>query len=291
MDDVGLDAPTRDLALRVVASTLALARVAFAPRQVGDAEGSSVRDASPLEAAARLLGLDAAALTEALGRRVLETMAPGGRVETYDVPLNPTQAALARDALIKSVFSKLFDHLVSAVNDALDPQYDDDADDELLNVGVLDIYGFEIFDRNGFEQLSINFVNEKLQQIFIALTLKAEQEEYVAEGIEWREVKYFNNRVVCELIEAKRPPGVLLVLDDVCKQMHSRPGSQVDAKFQDTVCSCQQSHRHFAKAKRGFVVKHYVNPRVLCSPSFERPAMMPRFLFHRRLKDATSAPC
>ncbi|KAH8095201.1 hypothetical protein JL720_2480 [Aureococcus anophagefferens] len=225
---------------------------------VGDAEGSSVRDASPLEAAARLLGLDAAALTEALGRRVLETMAPGGRVETYDVPLNPTQAALARDALIKSVFSKLFDHLVSAVNDALDPQYDDDADDELLNVGVLDIYGFEIFDRNGFEQLSINFVNEKLQQIFIALTLKAEQEEYVAEGIEWKEVKYFNNRVVCELIEAKRPPGVLLVLDDVCKQMHSRPGSQVDAKFQDTVCSCQQSHRHFAKAKRGFVVKHYV---------------------------------
>jgi len=258
MDDVGLDAPTRDLALRVVASTLALARVAFSPRQVGDAEGSSVRDASPLEAAARLLGLDAAALTEALGRRVLETMAPGGRVETYDVPLNPTQAALARDALIKSVFSKLFDHLVSAVNDALDPQYDDDADDELLNVGVLDIYGFEIFDRNGFEQLSINFVNEKLQQIFIALTLKAEQEEYVAEGIEWKEVKYFNNRVVCELIEAKRPPGVLLVLDDVCKQMHSRPGSQVDAKFQDTVCSCQQSHRHFAKAKRGFVVKHYV---------------------------------
>ena len=76
---------------------------------------------------------------------------------------------------------------------------------------MLDIYGFEIFDRNGFEQLSINFVNEKLQQIFIALTLKAEQEEYVREGIEWKEVKYFNNKVVCELIEAKRPPGILLV--------------------------------------------------------------------------------
>ena len=52
-------------------------------------------------------------------------------------------------------------------------------DEELLSIGVLDIYGFEIFERNGFEQLSINFVNEKLQQIFIALTLKAEQEEYV----------------------------------------------------------------------------------------------------------------
>ena len=138
-------------------------------------------------------------------------------------------------------------------------------------VGVLDIAGFEIFDYNGFEQICINYVNEKLQQIFIELTLKAEQEEYVAEGIEWREVKYFNNRVVCELIEAKRPPGVLLVLDDVCKQMHSRPGSQVDAKFQDTVCSCQQSHRHFAKAKRGFVVKHYVVPASFFAPRSNDP--------------------
>ena len=90
------------------------------------------------------------------------------------------------------------------VNVALDPGVQDENDEELLSIGVLDIYGFEIFDRNGFEQLSINFVNEKLQQIFIALTLKAEQEEYVREGIAWKEVKYFNNKVVCELIEAKQ---------------------------------------------------------------------------------------
>ena len=65
------------------------------------------------------------------------------------------------------------------VNVALDPGVQGEDDEELLSIGVLDIYGFEIFERNGFEQLSINFVNEKLQQIFIALTLKAEQEEYV----------------------------------------------------------------------------------------------------------------
>jgi myosin-1 len=55
---------------------------------------------------------------------------------------------------------------------------------------------------------SINFVNEKLQQIFIELTLKAEQEEYVAEGIKWTPIEYFNNKIVCELIEGRKPPGI-----------------------------------------------------------------------------------
>jgi len=260
MRDVGLDAGTRDLSLRVVAGILALARLKFAPLAVGDAEGSRVADAGPLDAGAELLGLDPAALRAALASRVLETMAPGGKTESYDVPLNPTQAALARDALVKSCYAKLFDTLVEAVNVALDPGEVGDDDEELLSIGVLDIYGFEIFDRNGFEQLSINFVNEKLQQIFIALTLKAEQEEYVAEGIEWTEVKYFNNKVVCELIEAKRPPGILLVLDDCCKRMHSRPGRQIDETFRGDVAAAQQRHRHFGPTKTGFLIKHYAGP-------------------------------
>jgi myosin-1 len=72
-----------------------------------------------------------------------------------------------------------------------------------LSIGVLDIYGFEIFENNGFEQFCINFVNEKLQQIFIELTLKAEQEEYVREGIAWKPINFFNNKVVCDLVESK----------------------------------------------------------------------------------------
>ncbi|KFO22994.1 Myosin-If [Fukomys damarensis] len=79
---------------------------------------------------------------------------------------------------------------------------------EEYSIGVLDIYGFEIFQKNGFEQFCINFVNEKLQQIFIELTLKAEQEEYVQEGIRWTPIEYFNNKVVCDLIENKLPGGV-----------------------------------------------------------------------------------
>uniref|UniRef100_A0A7S3NLZ4 Myosin motor domain-containing protein n=1 Tax=Aureoumbra lagunensis TaxID=44058 RepID=A0A7S3NLZ4_9STRA len=257
LDDVGVPANAIHLAYRAVAACLALAQIKFKPLQVGDAEGNEIIDASPLKLAAQLIGLHYDTIINAMATRRLETMAAGGKKEKYQVPLNPTQAALARDALIKSLYSKLFDSMVYAVNVALDPPEIGQDDEDLLSIGVLDIYGFEIFDKNGFEQLSINFVNEKLQQIFIALTLKAEQEEYVAEGIQWKEVKYFNNKIVCELIENKKPPGVLLVLDDVCKQMHSRPGAQIDAKFLDTVASCHSSHRHFIKTKQGFTIKHY----------------------------------
>ena len=87
-----------------------------------------------------------------------------------------------------------------------------------LNLGVLDIYGFEIFRKNGFEQFCINYVNEKLQQLFIELTLKAEQEEYAREGIQWTPIEFFNNIVVCNLIEDKRPqPGIISITDDVTK--------------------------------------------------------------------------
>ena len=112
MADVGLDDVTADLSLRVVAACLALGLLSFAPLAVGDAEGSQIRESAPLEAACSLLHLDPTALKDALASRTLETMAPGGKTETYEVPLNPTQASLARDALVKSIYSKLFDELV-----------------------------------------------------------------------------------------------------------------------------------------------------------------------------------
>ncbi len=68
-------------------------------------------------------------------------------------------------------------------------------------IGILDIYGFEVFQQNGFEQFCINYCNEKLQQLFIELTLKSEQEEYAREGICWKHVDFFNNLMIVDLIE------------------------------------------------------------------------------------------
>jgi myosin-1 len=120
-------------------------------------------------------------------------------------------AIYSRDALAKELYSRLFDFVVKTVNRAMHKDLGTS-----VTVGILDIYGFEIFDTNMFEQLCINFVNEKLQQIFIQLTLKEEQEEYVREGIVWTPIQYFDNLVVCQLIEAKKPIGILTLLDDVC---------------------------------------------------------------------------
>jgi len=88
---------------------------------------------------------------------------------------------------------------------------------------VQDIYGFEIFQRNSFEQFCINYVNEKLQQLFIELTLRKEQAEYVAEGIEWEAVDYFNNKVVCDMIEVRKGGdiGLFALIDDASAQQHN----------------------------------------------------------------------
>jgi len=138
------------------------------------------------------------------------------RGSTYNVPNNALNATAARNALCQVVYARVFDFIIEKTNAALNKygcaQYS-------VVIGVLDIYGFEIFDKNGFEQFCINYVNEKLQQFFIELTLKAEQEEYNREGIQWTPIKYFNNKIVCDLIEDKSPPGIFSLLDDICSTM------------------------------------------------------------------------
>ena len=128
---------------------------------------------------------------------------------------------------------------------------------DLLNIGILDIYGFEIFDKNGFEQFCINYVNEKLQQIFIELTLKAEQEEYKQENIKWNDIDYFNNKIVCDLIESKsQPPGIFSICDDVVFTMHAT-GDGVDATLLQKLQASYGTHKHFSSNAYGFIVKHY----------------------------------
>ncbi|EEB13134.1 myosin Ie, putative [Pediculus humanus corporis] len=174
----------------------------------------------------------------------------GSQSDTVNVTLNIEQACYTRDALAKAIYSKLFDYLVNVVNDAMATKAN------TYNVGILDIYGFEIFDKNGFEQFCINFVNEKLQQIFIELTLKSEQEEYAAEKIEWTPIHYFNNKIVCELIEGKKPPGIFCILDDVCATLHA-VSSGADLDFQKKLNKAVRQHDHYVEGNDSFIIHHY----------------------------------
>lgn len=157
-------------------------------------------------------------------------------------PLNVEQSKYSREALSKYIYQKLFDHIVARVNTAI--KVDDHLKKQTRSIGILDIYGFEIFENNQFEQLNINFVNERLQQVFIEKTIKAEQEEYKAEGIAWTEIQYFNNKVVCDLIE-KKPIGVFSLLDEECLL-----GQATDLTFLDKLERNLSSHKHFERVKQ-----------------------------------------
>uniref|UniRef100_A0A8C3AVP0 Osteoclast-stimulating factor 1 n=1 Tax=Cyclopterus lumpus TaxID=8103 RepID=A0A8C3AVP0_CYCLU len=196
-----------------------------------------------------LLGIDQNRLKEKLTSRKMDSKW-GSTVESIDVTLNVEQSCYTRDALAKALHSRVFDFLVESINKAMVKDHQE------FNIGVLDIYGFEIFQKNGFEQFCINFVNEKLQQIFIELTLKAEQEEYVQEGIKWTQIEYFNNKIVCDLIESKSPPGVMCILDDVCATMHA-VGEGADQTMLQKLRVQINTHEHFNSWNQGFIIHHY----------------------------------
>ncbi|KAM4601250.1 myosin IEb isoform 1-T1 [Polymixia lowei] len=246
MSVVGLTLEDQDTVLQLVAGILHLGNISFRE----EANYAVVESQDFLAFPAFLLGISQDGLCTKLTSRVMDSKW-GGQTESISVTLNTEQACFTRDALSKALYSRVFDYLVDSINKAMQKLHEE------FNIGVLDIYGFEIFQKNGFEQFCINFVNEKLQQIFIELTLKAEQEEYVQEGISWTPIEYFNNKVVCDLIESKlNPPGIMSILDDVCATMHAK-GEGADQTLVQKLQGQISSHQHFSSWNRGFIVHHY----------------------------------
>ena len=109
----------------------------------------------------------------------------------------------------------------------------------------MDIYGFEAFQHNGFEQFIINYANEKLQQVFIDICFKVEQEEYLSEGVEWTQVGFFSNSVICQLIE-QSSSGVFSVCDEFsAKLLAAVSTSTLDQSFLTELSSRLRSHPHY----------------------------------------------
>lgn len=246
MKVIGLGKGEQDQVFRMLAAILWTGNITFKENDEGNA---AVHDPSVVDFVAYLLEVESADVNKAMTSRIVETSRGGRRGSVYDVPLNVAQAMSVRDALSKAIYNNMFDWLVQRVNHSLQAR-----SAQAHSIGILDIYGFEIFDRNSFEQLCINYVNEKLQQIFIQLTLKTEQEEYEREQIQWTPIKYFDNKVVCELIEEKRPPGVFAALNDACATAHADP-SAADQTFVQRLNGL--SNPNFAPRQGQFIIKHY----------------------------------
>ncbi|XP_076456187.1 unconventional myosin-Ia-like isoform X9 [Babylonia areolata] len=217
---------------KLIGAILKLGDVKFSHRTNADnTDGCDLATPKVVEEAAELLGCTNKTLAHALMHR---TVAVKGDMVTTD--LSVSESTYARDALCKAIYSRMFSWLVNRINDSIKVR----GGQRTKVMGVLDIYGFEVFENNSFEQFIINYCNEKLQQIFIELTLKEEQDEYIKEGIEWIHVDYFNNAVICELIE-KSVSGILSLLDEECL----RPGNTTDRTFLAKLDERCAGHPHY----------------------------------------------
>jgi len=258
MGVLGITEKDQESLWKVLAAILLLGNVSFKEQEDPTSRQPTVNLENPnvVKSVAQILSVDHFALTRALTSRTI-TSGTQKRMSTITVPLDTNQAIYSRDALAKALYERVFHWLVAKINVNLRAS---EKPEDLYVIGLLDIYGFEIFEKNSFEQLNINYCNEKLQQLFIELTLKSEQEEYVREGIEWEPVKYFDNKPICELIE-KKPIGLISLLDEACMV-----GKSTDNTFLESLNVQFGKHAHYQSylssqdrsiGDNSFRLKHY----------------------------------
>uniref|UniRef100_A0A452S5K5 Unconventional myosin-Ia n=1 Tax=Ursus americanus TaxID=9643 RepID=A0A452S5K5_URSAM len=218
--------------LEVTALVLKLGNVELADEfQANGVSASGIRDGRGIQEIGEMMGLNSEELEKALCSRTMKTAK-----ENVVTALNVVQAQYARDALAKNIYSRLFNWIVNRINESIKVG----TGEKKKVMGVLDIYGFEILEDNSFEQFVINYCNEKLQQVFIEMTLKEEQEEYEREGIPWTKVDYSDNGVICNLIEHNQR-GILAMLDEECL----RPGVVSDTTFLAKLNHLFSKHTHY----------------------------------------------
>ncbi|KAF2368380.1 Myosin head motor domain [Trinorchestia longiramus] len=256
-----------DTVWRTVAAILHLGNLQFSQ----DGESTSIKNKDVIKTIAELLRVPEDQLVRSLVGRVI-----AARGEVMEKNLTQSEAEVARDAFAKAIYERLFSTIVSHVNTAIQVRDEEQSSRYryMTVIGVLDIYGFEVFDRNSFEQFCINYCNEKLQQLFIELVLKQEQEEYQREGIEWQKIEYFNNQIICDLVEQNHQ-GIISILDEACLNV----GKVTDEMCLEAMENKLKSHNHFTTRKLSpsdkelkhveeFRIKHYAGDVIYCIKGF-----------------------
>ncbi|KAM7513013.1 hypothetical protein LguiB_011888 [Lonicera macranthoides] len=245
MDIVGISEEEQEAIFRVVAAILHLGNVEFAKGE--EIDSSVIKDEKSrfhLNVTAELLMCDPKSLEDAMIQRVMVTPE-----EVITRTLDPEAALSSRDALAKTMYSRLFDWIVDKINNSIGQ----DPNSRSL-IGVLDIYGFESFKHNSFEQFCINFTNEKLQQHFNQHVFKMEQDEYTKEEIDWSYIEFVDNQDVLDLIE-KKPGGIIALLDEACMFPKSTHETFAQKLYQTFV-----KNKRFVKPKlsrTSFTICHY----------------------------------
>mmetsp|Transcript_2672 Transcript_2672/g.9691 ORF Transcript_2672/g.9691 Transcript_2672/m.9691 type:complete len:1064 (+) Transcript_2672:125-3316(+) len=276
MEEVGISQVQRDNLLMVLAAILHLGDLTFEEKtdeheksEHHSNEGAAIdkKSKEALDHAAELLQVPSRELEKRLCTQTIKVL---GSNESYERPLEIVDARKSRDSFNKALYSKLFEWLVRLLNasvggvtkQAIDTHELDDSQDEYgtfgYSIGILDIYGFECFEKNSFEQLCINLANEHLQQQFNGQVLREEQELYKAEGINWKHVSFKDNQDVLDLLQGRRDiriAGVFPTIDEHCRLPKATPAGLADSLKKDM----KQQEKFFTidKAQMSFGLRHY----------------------------------
>uniref|UniRef100_A0A674CA49 Myosin IXA n=1 Tax=Salmo trutta TaxID=8032 RepID=A0A674CA49_SALTR len=207
MEMVGFLPATRKQIFSLLSAILHLGNIRYKKKTYRD-DSIDICNPEVLPTVSELLEVKEEMLFEALTTR--KTMTVGERLI---VPYKLAEAGTVRDSMAKSLYSALFDWIVFRINHALLNNRDLEESAKIFSIGVLDIFGFEDYENNSFEQFCINFANERLQHYFNQHIFKLEQEEYRAEGISWHNIDYIDNTGCINLI-SKKPTALLHLLDE-----------------------------------------------------------------------------
>mmetsp|Transcript_35172 Transcript_35172/g.40706 ORF Transcript_35172/g.40706 Transcript_35172/m.40706 type:complete len:828 (+) Transcript_35172:1487-3970(+) len=194
--------------MRALCVILQLGNLTFGPDPAND-DHTIVLNTDELGKLSEIMGISASLLNAALTERTITA-----RGETHKVLLKVREAMDARDALAKEIYARLFDWLVKFINAATLGEKQNDNEHSYRNIGLLDLFGFEAFDVNRFEQLCINYANEKLQYKYARDNFRSLQEEYEAEGIDLFDFASVDNSSILNLIESRL--GLFAVLNEEC---------------------------------------------------------------------------
>jgi len=244
-----LDNDTQDI-LSIVAAVLHLGNITFDPIEKGEKSEVTADGLVALQHAARLLNVPEEKLQECMLQRTQKFSKFEAAVTMF---FKPPQAAAARDSLARFLYSKVFDFIIYHCNLSMEVQ------DEFLKsggvIGVLDIFGFECFQTNCFEQLCINYTNEKLQQHFNRHVFVLEQRAYEVEDVQVEAVNYSDNQLCIDLIE-KAPTGIIPMLDEELV-LPDGTDNHFAQRLKDAHKSNQFFGTHKVRVMNQFLVKHY----------------------------------
>nr|XP_025872777.1 unconventional myosin-IXa isoform X6 [Vulpes vulpes] len=248
MEMVGFLPKTRRQIFSLLSAILHLGNICYKKKTYRD-DSIDICNPEVLPIVSELLEVKEEMLFEALVTRKTVTVG-----EKLILPYKLAEAVTVRNSMAKSLYSALFDWIVFRINHALLNSKDLEQNTKTLSIGVLDIFGFEDYENNSFEQFCINFANERLQHYFNQHIFKLEQEEYRTEGISWHNIDYIDNTCCINLI-SKKPTGLLHLLDEESNFPQATNQTLLD-KFKHQ--HEENSYIEFpAVMEPAFIIKHY----------------------------------